>query len=398
MRRSSMLLSILLSLLTLTTFAGRERDFHCGNASHCVIPYDAEGNQDGTEVCYEDESKKLKIREVTWKNGKREGPARCFEKGKLSLEAGYRNDVLHGPFVEINDDSNGDRVTLMENGEETGLSFSVKDNKISSVHFCLIGDTPERDAILSCGEKDYGKYNTLLSTWKKEELARNKVAAAKEAKRLNGPQESKYSSGKIRSKWTNVNGSIHGKFQSFSENGKIKVDCNYSHGKMDGLCLEYDDEGRLDTRETWKNGKLAKEEIFFDNGNPARTSVREDNKKTCHVEYFENGKKLAEWCAFQSFSYRSYGKHDGPYLQWDETGDLSIRGNFENGKRTGTWEYFIDKEVRSELFFENGNLSKTIDYIRTPPQHRMVREYFPDGSLKNETRLEGLEGNQKHLI
>ncbi len=398
MRRSSMLLSILLSFLTLSTHAGRTKDFRCGDATHCVIPYDSEGNQNGTEVCYEDDSKKIKIREVSWKEGKREGIARCFEKNKLSLEAVYQNDVLHGLFVGINDDANGDRVTLMENGEEAGLSFSIKEGKISSVHYCLIGDTPEREAILSCEDKDYGKYNSLLAAWKKEELAKNKIAAAKEAKRQNGPQESRYPSGKIRSKWTNLNGEIHGKFLSFTESGKVKVDCEYVKGKAEGLCLEYDDEGRLEKKETWKDRKLVRQETFYDNGKPERMTVKEADRKFCTTDYYETGVKMTSWCSLENYRWSWYGTRDGAYTEWDTEGNVSLRGNYENGRRTGIWEYYDGKEVSSELTYEKGNLIKMIDYIRTPPHHRMVREYFPDGSLKNESRLEGLSGNQKHMI
>lgn len=393
-----MLLPILLSLITVSAHAGRTKDFQCGNAYSCVIPYDSEGNQNGTESCYTDDSKSILVREVSWKNGKREGVARCFKEKKLSVEAIFKNDALNGPFLEIDYDASGDRVTLMENGEEVGLSFSLKGGRVSSVNYCLVGGTPEFDAVFSCADRDYGKYNTLLATWKKEELQKNKIAAAKEAKRRNGPQESKYPSGKIRSKWTTLDGEIHGKFLGYTEAGKVKTDCEYKNGNLEGVCLAYDDEGRLDKKETWKNRKLIKEERFYDNGNPERVSTQEGDKKFCHTDFYENGKKMTAWCTTERNVWSWYGQQEGSYTQWDYDGSISVKGNFKNGLRVGLWEYFDGKDIRSELTYEKGNLMKSVDYERKPPQHRIVREYFPDGSLKNETRFEGLEGNQKQLI
>ena len=391
MRKSSMLLSILLSFLTLSADAGRTKDLTCGYIRDCVIPYNSEGNQNGTETCYEDDSRKVKIREITWKDGQREGKARCFDKNQMSKEVTYKNDIMNGPFVEYNYDSNGDRVTLMENGEEAGLSFSVSKGKVSAVHYCLVSGNPERGAILSCSEKDYGSFNPLLKSWMKEEKERNKLATGKEEKRRNGPQESRYSSGKLRSKWNHVDGSIHGKFLSYTEAGILKTDCEYKNGKLEGICLGYDDDGRLDKKETWKDRKLVKEETFFDNGNPEQVMVMEGDKKFCYITYYDNKQKMSEWCEAQRH-------REGPYTQWDSEGNLYFQGNFEKGFRTGTWEYYDGKEISSEHVYEKGILVKSIDYLRTPPQHRIVREYFPDGSIKKETRLEGLLGNQKHLI
>ncbi len=390
-----MLLPILLSLFLLMAEA-RTKDFQCGG-NDCVIPYDSEGNQNGLEVCYTDETKAEKIREVNWKNGKREGVARCFKKNKLDVEANFKDDALNGPFVEIEDDANGDRVTLMENNQEVGLSFSVKNGKVSGVHYCLIGEDAEFQAILSCKERDYDRYTPLLVTWKKEELEKRKKASAAEAKRLNGPQESKYNDGKIKAKWTNLNGDMHGKFLAYRENGNLKTDCEYKNGKEDGPCLEYDEEKRLDKRTTYQQGKVVKEELFFDNGKPERVTTKADEKKFCTVEYFDSGVKSVSYCVLDHYR-RWYGTYDGNYESWYEDGSLAIKGSYSQGKPTGTWDHFENKVLQYQQFYENGLLAKTIEYKRTAPLHRWVREYFPDGSLKNEQKLEGLEGNKPQVI
>ena len=391
------MLFLLLNLILPFSFAANTHDFSC-DADACVIPYDKEGNQDGTEICYADETRAEKLKEITWKDGKREGPARCWNKGKPSFEANYQNDVLNGIYVDFDDDSNGDRVVYLENNEEAGLSFSVINWKVTAFHYCVIGGTPVFDATLSCEQKDYGKYNPLIAAFKKDTLEKNKAAAAKEAKRMNGPQESKYSSGKIRAKWTNVNGDIHGKFLSYRENGKVHNDCEYKNGKENGTCLSYDEEGRLDKREQFDNGKKTSVEEFYDNGKPQRVSKNETAGKDCITEYYDTGVKSGEWCGFQDRYWGWWVKRDGPYKQWDQNGDLYVEGNYVNGEEEGVFTYLNGKLLEREMTYVKGRLTKSIDFHNEPPQHRVVREYFPDGSVKTESRLEGLKGDGKKHI
>ncbi len=391
------MLLLILNLLMPFSFAGHSHDLPC-DADKCVIPYDKEGNQNGTEICYEDETRAEKIREITWKDGKREGLARCWKKGKQTFEANYSNDVLNGLYIDFDDDSNGDRVFFLENNEETGLSFSVKDGKVTGLHYCVISGTPVFDATLSCDQKDYGKFNAPVAAFKKEMLEKNKAASAKEAKRQNGPQESKYANGQVRAKWTNVNGNIHGKFLSYRDNGKLQNDCEYKNGKEHGTCLIYDEESRLDKREQWDNGKKSSVEEFYDNGKPERVSKSEGAGKSCLTEYYDTGVKSGEWCGFQDRHWGWWVRRDGPYKSWDYNGELSVQGQYVNGEATGLFTYFTNKTLDRELTYEKGRLLKSIEYHNDPPQHRMVREYFPDGSVKSESRLEGLKGDGKKMI
>ena len=390
------MLLLLLNLFISTSFAN-SHDLPC-DTDACVIPYDKEGNQNGTEICYADETRMEKVKEITWKDGKREGPARCWEKGKQSFEANYRNDALNGLYVDFDDDSNGDRIFYLENGEETGLSFSAKNGKVTDIHYCVIGGTPVFESKFSCADKDYGKFQGPLAEFKKEVLQKNKEAAAKEAKRQNGPQESKYSSGQIKAKWTNLNGNIHGKFLSYRESGKVQNDCEYKNGKENGTCLEYDEEGRLDKRELYDNGKKISVEEFYDNGKPQRVSKFENANKSCITQFYDTGVKSREWCGFQDRYWYWHLRYEGPYKSWDENGALSMQGNYVNGEEEGVFSYFYGKILEREMTYEKGRLMKSIDYHNEPPQHRMVREYFPDGSVKTESRLEGLKGDGKKLI
>ena len=393
---------MLLLLLSLTglAFADAEIfDLPCG-AEICSIPYDREGNQNGTETCYSDEGRTKVIRELNWKDGRREGTVRCWRDGKKTFEAQYQNDALNGPYVQFNYDSNGDRVRLLEGNHEVGLSFSVKNGQVSKVHYCVMNGEPMPEARLNCEERDYGPYRSLVSSWLKEETLRLKTTAAQEAQRLNGPQESKDRDGKLRAKWTNVKGEIQGKYLAFGKAGNVVLDCEYAAGKKNGPCVEFDEEGGLDKRASWAQGKLQKEEVFFDNGVPEKILDHTAKEGICVTEFFETGKKFREYCQpqgrYASSSWR-WSSYEGKYLEWDADGSVAIRGQFLKGKRDGNWEYYCKKDVCREELYQGGALIRSTHYTDSPPG-RLIREYFPDGTLKSEKEFEGRTGNQQRMI
>lgn len=89
---------------------------------------------------------------------------------------------------------------------------------------------------------------------------------------------------------------------------------------------------------------------------------------------------------------------EGEFLQWTEDGKPLEKGSYVDGKRDGKWESFYEGLLDREYTYAKGNLLKTVDYERKVPQHRIVREYMPDGSLKLEKKLEGLTGDKEKMI
>ncbi len=393
------MLSLILSLFIYSAHA-REHDLPC-DAHACVIPYDSEGTQNGVETCYTDEKKSKKIKEVRWKNGKREGQAFCWREDKLTYEANYKNDLLNGPFIQYDYDSRGDRVWLMEDDQEAGLSFSAKQDKVTDFSYCIVNGSREFNAVLTCPDKDYGRFDKEVSLFKDQLLEKKKKDAVASAKLMNGPQESKYPSGKIKAKWVNLNGNIHGDFTSYFENGNVQNQCHYIDGKEDGLCIAFDVEKRMDKRETWVKGKTVKIEEFYDNGHLEQLTDKSAPPKACITKYYDTGNKQLSHCVIQESSYYrwyDYSTYDGPYQSWNEGNVLAVSGNYLKGQRVGVWEYFEDKNLTDKMTYENGHLVKSIAYFRSPTMYRIVREYFPDGSVKSEVKLEGLEGDKQKVI
>lgn len=371
-------------------------DFRC-DSSYCEIPYNSEAKQDGLEICYKEKDKKEKIKEVTWKNGIREGAIRCYQNGKLKREAFNTNDKLNGIYQEHDYDSRGTMVVLLKNNVMDGYQFHVKDNKLQDMAWCYRDGKALDKMTSSCNDEDYGPFKKLVADFKKEESIKLARQSEENSKRLNGPQIQNYRSGKKRAIFTNVDGKINGKYNFFSEEGVLLEDCNYKKDKKDGECLSYDKEGRLDKKAIFNDGILVKEDSFFDNGKLSETLEVIEKNKSCFKTFYDTGARASSYCSIG----RGYGwgsDYDGKFETWYENGQLSTTGSYEKGKMIGTWETFnYNGDLIDKSEYVKGTLTKSVSFrferlkenVVFPEKFRLIREYFPDGSIKNETELPG---------
>ncbi len=65
--------------------------------------------------------------------------------------------------------------------------------------------------------------------------------------------------------------------------------------------------------------------------NAAKISVK-------HIEYYSNGQR-------KFLSEEKQGVKDGIYYRWTKNGRIKTKGQFINGKRSGTWEWFDNRGV-----------------------------------------------------
>jgi len=57
-----------------------------------------------------------------------------------------------------------------------------------------------------------------------------------------------------------------------------------------------------------------------------------------HIEYYSNGQR-------KFLTEEKQGVNDGIYYRWTKNGKIKTKGQFKNGKRTGTWEWFDNRGV-----------------------------------------------------
>jgi len=125
-----------------------------------------------------------------------------------------------------------------------------------------------------------------------------------------------------------------GKWAFYHDNGQIKWRGNYKNGYREGEWTLYDFSGELREKGKFEQGK--KEGVWKNYS--GEKVIHEDEYKNgdqeTRIEYFENGNIRSK------ASYKS-GKLNGPYIEYFENSrDITAKGNYKDGKRDGYWEFF----------------------------------------------------------
>lgn len=379
-------ISLFLILLPNAVFASIADDFYC-RASACEIPYNDQGIQNGLEICYTNRDKKLKAKEVTWKNGLRQGKARCYKDGEVTFEAYFEKNRLHGLFVQKNYDSTGDRYIRVVDGRQVGFSFSVDAKKKMYFRGCHRDNGRDDLAIKDCLKGDYGPFTKEVMAEYQIIKDKEKRDAATQKARRDGPQLEKFPNGQIRVRYTNKDGQPTGRYEEFHQNGKPALTEYFSStGKRDGESKEWNAQGVLKKLTVYDNGSKTSETEFRDNGQPQLLVIWEGkgfDRSPCLTYFYESGKKQSSECRLPSPNW--YEPMHGEYVYWNEDGKEVVKGRYERGVRAGTWKYFDDQEGRlsQEHFFEKGRLVRSVHYVGP---EKVTREFHPDGSLKSEKK------------
>lgn len=65
--------------------------------------------------------------------------------------------------------------------------------------------------------------------------------------------------------------------------------------------------------------------------------------------------------------YAPNGKLDGHWLSYDDRGNLLTKGNYNNGKKVGTWTFYQDN-VKKEVTYANSKVAKVNSWKHTGTQ------------------------------
>lgn len=368
-------------LLVVFVAQGRAQEFACGSR-HCAIPYDDQGVQQGVEVCWDSAEKKEKVRELNWSKGKRNGEARCWEKGKLVTMAQFKDNLLHGLYVDQR--FSQIEVHRFDQGKLSGYRLHLdKDGKSFRTGPCYRdGEVDDTDGNF-CRQLDYGVYKPQLEAYFAKLKGEEKARLAKQ----NGPQLDKYGDGKVKAKYTKRNGEITGLYEAFWPNGKLRVKGEYSDGRRQGEFLSYHEEGYLVGRDVYQLDRPVKLETILQNGKLSERKewVVEDGRvRVCRDTFHENGVAAFRTCRRDSSSYW-YSDNDGEYVWWNEQGKPLFKGQYLDGERVGTWSSYDHESLQlmGESNYEKGKLLS--EWYINEKNQRVERTFFPDGSLKTET-------------
>lgn len=310
----------------------------------------AEGNRENFElegpwIFYDRESKP--VSEITYHEGKKEGPSKVFENGILVKIDQFEADVQVGISRYFYPDSSIQKEIPYQEGLKEGLGFEYATD---------------------------GRTITLLY-FKKGSLSRRQ-----NINRFDEQQQKQ------------------GLWMSFHKNQQKASEGPYLNSLKNGYWKYYQANGNLIRVEKWINGELqegatevAKVEIrreidpktgavifkgAYQNGEP--TGVHREYNTEGEViasTIYEEGIKLYEGIIDEA------GKKQGPWKIFDREGNLKAEGLYKDDLKIGQWRYY----------FSDGRLEQQGKYLAGRPDG-VWEWYFPDGqTLREEEYVNGLE-------
>ena len=239
-------------------------------------------------------------------------------KGKIQLIGSYENNIQSGEWV-YTPDKELRIVGNYSNGKKDGVwEYFKNDNLISRLTF------------------ENGK--------------------------LNGKCEGFYEDGQLASEALYINSHKEGLYITYYSNGNIKDKTTYHDGKIDGEYELYADNGELLLAIEFINGKPYNLQIKTSNTERIYYSGNLNNGDGEYAIFADNdGEKVIKLIR----NYKD-GKLDGEIQYFNDQGELSYKGQYEEGYMDGTWEFNIDKP-RYKIT-KNFQLS---DSLTKDPEERM---------------------------
>jgi antitoxin component YwqK of YwqJK toxin-antitoxin module len=179
-----------------------------------------------------------------------------------------------------------------------------------------------------------------------------------------------YKNGNIKSKVPLINGKKNGYKYTYYDNGSLKIKVNYINDKREGKRVWYYKNGNIRVNDNYKNDKhhgIMKK--YYESGQiKAEAEYILGKRVDKLIQYYENGHKKVEYGKNYTIFYYENGlkkkyitrknkKRDGLYIEYKNNTKKQyyIKGQYKNGKKIGTWEYYsiFDNFIYKIITYKN---------------------------------------------
>jgi antitoxin component YwqK of YwqJK toxin-antitoxin module len=365
--------------------------------------------------------------EAIYKKGIPDGSWKKFKYNVLVEECTYKDGILHGAYIEYYADGSKKLEQYFVNGKAEGKFLYYGSN-----------DKIEREVNYKDGQQDgadisYDRDGNIQST--------TFYSAGKEA----GLKKQLYSDYELTANY--IDGKYDGDYSEIYTNGNVKVTGHYTNGKKDGTWESGKKDGNRIKTEEYANDDKIKETTYYTNNNIEVVRELKNGRKngwerkydsktgalTSELYYLDgaissimadsdrdsgNSSGLAKQTRRASVNgqpyietfYQNNNKYEGEYTaQWAE-GDkaMKTKGQYENGKKTGLWEYFDaygnkqkeenfvnDKLEGKQTIYEGNAVSKYYHYKNDVHDGEFAvyrdKNVLMEKGMYVNNRLEGLQ-------
>lgn len=283
------------------------------------------------------------------KEGKREGPGKAYyPNGKLSTEFSYKEDSLHGRFIEWYESGIKMAEEELVNGKPS--------EKYTSYYW--------NGKINSTGNYENGKANGVWTYY--------------------------HENGRLRKKGSFVGDKAIGQWDTYNKNGELEEKIIYGdQGDFDADEYYYD-EGKL--HYSLRSKKDAVISLTYYDKNGKEISALGNTEGTFEGKgYFSTGEVRVElrylkgersgtWKYFyrhgnvQSVNDYRNGLLEGKYTEYHENGNLKIESNYTEGKLDGLYKEYG----------KNGKLKTSGWYVQNQKQQKWYT-YHTEGTLESDS-------------
>ncbi len=317
-----------------------------------------------------------------------------YRNGNLKAEGNRKGYALDGPWMFYNEQ--GDKVVEInyEKGQKNGLRKTFRENKVvkeeTFVDDVLQGYTQEFDLqgrltretpFVDGREKGEGyEYNTegRIIT-----LLTYKDGVLTKKQGINRKDDQ----GQKQSLW-----------MEFFPNRRVKIEGTYVNDLKNGYWKYYQPTGNLIRVEKWVMGVLqenaqevAKVEIRREiNPNTGKLSFkgsyRNGKPEGVHREYDDEGNVVASkiydgGIVLYEGIVDDNGMKQGPWKEYYPTGELKAEGMYKDNLKVSKWVYY----------YIEGNVEQTGNYIKGMPDGLWVWKYLNGQTWREEEYFQGLE-------
>lgn len=303
-----------------------------------------------------------------YRDGKQDGLAQRFEKGKLIGEEMYKagervwdkdyypSGKMKSYDLQIPNKGYG-RIAFQEDGKVDAIEClpEVKGDKILE-KVCGFGKPMTVKVYDGSGKIE----NTFVF---KDGLKQSQTAG--ESERGN-KSDVKFSGGKR-----------DGQEKIYGKNGKLASLIQWKNGVKDGPEKQFHTDGKKVIKLiTWKNDAIASQTEFYLNGNPKLKESFISDKQKKVQQYYDSGKLRTEGMfVFCRTRYYNRWCEDGVHKQFNEDGKRYSEAAYKEGVQSGTYkrwytngklasqEEYVDGKMRSSRYYDDkGNLKEAAEY------------------------------------
>lgn len=293
-------------------------------------------------------------------NGLKQGTFKSFfEDGTVRKEENYLEGELHGYLREYDEEGKLLQTLRYDRG---AVIEEIDEEAKEIIDFKRTFDEQGR-LIFSGGYKEgvpigihrfFDTTGTVVNAYIYNEKGQKiSEGIVDEQGNRKGAWTDLYPGGEVRAKGAYSNNKQTGEWTFYFLNGSVEQRGNFLNGRYDGQWTWY-----------YESGQVWREESYF-NGQEDGYSVEFDVNKNVIVEgEFISGEKDGEWMYtvgdHKEVGRFIFGLREGEWTYYYEDGSLHFKGNYVQGLPHGRQVYFYqDGSIREEQYYENGVREKT---------------------------------------